>query len=376
MARVLVGMSGGVDSSVAAALLARAGHDVIGVSLQLYDHSDGGRAARCCSPEDFLDARRVAAQVGFPYYVINREERFRTQVLDDFARAYRAGRTPNPCVRCNAEVKFEALARLAGELGAAHVATGHFARVTDDPISGERALRRARDHDKDQSYFLFDLEPAHLKVALFPLGELTKAEVRLEAERLGLATAGKPESQDVCFLEGGDYRTFLARHDGEAEPGGEMVDTQGRVVGRHDGISRFTVGQRRGLRLASSRRLYVVHVDAATRRVEVGGEDHLDCEGVVVTGLRQAARAPAGPFEALAQVRYRHPGVPARIVPRIDGRADVSFGLPVRGVSPGQAAVFYDGDRVIGGGWIESTVTHRDAALAGAQSCALPEAGA
>jgi tRNA-specific 2-thiouridylase len=365
--RILVGLSGGVDSSVAAALLARAGHEVIGVSLQLYDHSDGGKATRCCSPEDFLDARRVAAQVGFRYYVINQEEAFRREVLEDFARAYRAGRTPNPCVRCNAEVKFEALVKLADELGAEAVATGHYARLGVDPATGGRTLHRGLDRDKDQSYFLFDLEPAHRRRALFPLGEMTKAEVRREAASLGLATMGKPESQDVCFLEGGDYRRFLARQgNGHAEAGGEMVDTQGRVLSRHDGISHYTVGQRRGLGISSARRLYVLRVEPATRRVVVGPEEGLACAGLTVSGLRlDAAAAGQGPFDAVVQVRSRHAGAAALVTPVLVGDAadagdtaagaTVEFLEPVAGVSPGQAAVFYRGDRVLGGGWIEST---------------------
>ena len=347
--RVLVGMSGGVDSSVAAALLARAGHDVIGVSLQLYDHSDGGKAARCCSPEDFLDARRVARQVGIPYYVINQEEAFRREVLDDFARAYRSGRTPNPCVRCNAGVKFEALAALADDLGADHVATGHYARRVDD------TLWRAHDRQKDQSYFLFDLTPAQLGRAIFPLGEMTKAQVRHEAELLGLATAGKPESQDICFLEDGDYRSFLKRHeeDGPAEQGGEVVDTAGSVLGRHDGVSGFTVGQRRGLGIASGRRLYVVQVDAPARRVVLGGEDDLKCTAMQVSHVRLIGRPREATMRASVRVRHRHEGAGALVTLGAGARAHVEFDEPVRGVSPGQAAVFYEGDQVLGGGWIE-----------------------
>jgi tRNA-specific 2-thiouridylase len=374
--RVLVGLSGGVDSSVAAALMARAGHEVIGVSLQLYDHSEGGKASRCCSPEDFLDARRVAAQIGFRYYVVNQEEAFRREVLDDFTRAYREGRTPNPCVRCNAGVKFEALVKLADDLGAEAVATGHYARLTDDPVTGERALRRGLDREKDQSYFLFDLDPAHRRRALFPLGGMTKAEVRREAVALGLATAGKPESQDVCFLEGGDYRGFLARHDnGQAEEPGEMVDTAGRVLARHDGISGFTVGQRRGLGVSAPRRLYVLRVEPEARRVVVGPEEDLACAGLSVTGLRLDAAAGSGSFEALVQVRSRHAGAAARVTPLPGGEASVEFLEPVAGVSPGQAAVFYQGDRVVGGGWIGNTVPAAGSRAGAGSGSELPRAG-
>ncbi|MFQ5845798.1 MAG: tRNA 2-thiouridine(34) synthase MnmA, partial [Planctomycetota bacterium] len=287
MARVVVGMSGGVDSCVAAALLAASGHEVIGVSLQLYDHSHGGRAARCCSPEDFLDARRVAAALGFPYYVVNREEAFRRRVLDDFVQQYRQGRTPNPCVRCNAGVKFESLVRLARGLSASAVATGHYARLQDDPATGSRRLLRARDHAKDQSYFLFDLTPEQIRMAMFPLGEMTKQQVRAEAGRLGLATAGKRESQDVCFVEGGDYRDFLRRRTGaEATAQGDVVDARGRSLGRHRGLWRYTVGQRRGLGVSSSRRLYVVRLEAAANRVVLGGAEDLLCDALALSAVR------------------------------------------------------------------------------------------
>jgi len=358
MARVLVGMSGGVDSSVAAALMAEAGHDVIGVSLQLYDHSDGGRAARCCSPEDFLDARRVADQVGFPYYVVNQEELFSRRVLDYFTAEYRSGRTPNPCVRCNADVKFETLARLARDLGAGRVATGHYARLDDDPLTGRPRLRRAVDLSKDQSYFLFDLSPEHLRAAFFPLGDMTKEQVRREAHLLGLATADKPESQDICFVEGGDYRQFLHRRaaaDTAAapEPAGEIVDTGGAVLGRHEGLSGFTVGQRRGLRVASSRRLYVVSLDAASHRVVLGGEDELKARAIMLTGTRWIPfDRPAAPFETRVRLRHRHAGAGCHVACDDDGGARVTLTEPQRGVSPGQAAVFYDDDTVIGGGWI------------------------
>ncbi len=359
-APVLVGLSGGVDSSVAAAMLARAGREVIGVSLQLYDHSQGGRAARCCSPEDFLDARRVAAQVGFPYYVINEEETFGRRILDDFVGEYRGGRTPNPCVRCNSEVKFAGLLRLARALGAGAVATGHYARVQVAPEGGRRLLR-ARDLEKDQSYFLFDLTPEQLDAALFPLGEMTKDQVRAEAVRLGLATAGKPESQDVCFLEGGDYRAFVRRHAGGrpgVEPDGDVVDAGGRVLGRHDGLSGFTVGQRRRLGVSAGRRLYVVRLDVPANRVVLGEADDLACRGIELSGVRLAAgRGTAGAaaaFRASVKIRYRHEGAPALVLPAAGGRAAVVFDAPLRGAAPGQAAVFYDGDTVLGGGWIET----------------------
>ena len=361
--RVLVGMSGGVDSCVAAALLAEAGHEVIGVSLQLYDHSDGGRSARCCSPEDFLDARRVANAFGFRYYVINREEAFARHVLDNFVDEYRQGRTPNPCVRCNAGVKFETLTRLARELGADKVATGHYARLVDDPVTGRPRLLRAHDEEKDQSYFLFDLSPEQLERAIFPLGEKTKSEVRAQAVRLGLSMAAKPESQDVCFVEGGDYREFLHRRMADAgrkEQEGDVVDTHGAVLSRHAGLSGFTVGQRRGLGVTTGSRLYVIRLEADANRVVLGGEDELMCSALTVTGTRfhgESCDSADRSFAARVRVRYRHVGAEAMVVPHDGERSTIRFEQPLRGATPGQAAVFYDGDMVLGGGWIDSVTS-------------------
>ena len=363
MSRVLVGMSGGVDSSVAAAVLASAGHDVVGVSLQLYDHSGGGRASRCCSPEDFLDARRVAAQMGFPYYVVNREEQFGRRVLEYFVDEYRHGRTPNPCVRCNAEVKFEALVRLADWLGADSVATGHYARLEEDAAGGGRRLLRALDREKDQSYFLFGLTQPQLRAARFPLGEMTKTHVRETAARLGLAGAWKPESQDVCFVEGGDYRDFLRSRAREPEPAGQIVDGQGRELGVHAGLSDFTVGQRRGIGVSSSRRLYVLRVDSVTNQVVVGGRDDLLCDRIELSEVRFVRPVAAmTSFEATVRVRYRHEGALATVSPGAGETAVVSFRQPLMGVSPGQAAVFYDDDEVIGGGWIGPGASLEDVA--------------
>lgn len=357
MARVLVGMSGGVDSSVAAAVLAREGHEVIGVSLQIYDHSGGGRLSRCCSPRDFLDARRVADRLGFRYYVINREDLFSARVLDDFVDEYLRGRTPNPCVHCNAEVKFETFATLARDLGAAAVATGHYARLREDPATGERHLLRAADRGKDQSYFLFDLTPGQIRLAMFPLGEMTKDDVRAIARGMDLPSADKPDSQDVCFVEGGDYRRFLEARmasRGIAEEDGAMRDASGRTVGRHRGVSHYTIGQRRGLGVSSARRLYVIGIDPEANTVTVGGEEDLACRTLRLSRVRLHAAAPGEPFETLVKARYRHPGIRGLVTLDAAGGARVDLHEDLRGAAPGQAAVFYDGDRVLGGGWIES----------------------
>jgi tRNA-uridine 2-sulfurtransferase len=364
MARVLVGMSGGVDSSVAAALLARAGHEVIGVSLQIYDHSAGGRTARCCSPADFLDARRVADRFGFRYYVLNREEAFTSRVLDDFVDEYLRGRTPNPCVRCNAEVKFETLAALARDLDAQAIATGHYARLSDDETTGERWLLRARDRDKDQSYFLFDLTPEQICLAMFPLGEMTKDDVRALARELGLGTADKPDSQDVCFVEGGDYRGFVSARmaqRGLSEDEGEMLDAVGNAIGRHRGLSHYTIGQRRGLGVAASRRLYVIGIDPAANTVRLGSEEDLACRSLRLTRVRFHGATPHGGFETLVKARYRHPGIRGWVTPDDRGGAQIDLCEDLRGAAPGQAAVFYDDDRVLGGGWIEAAVADRSA---------------
>ncbi len=368
-----------MESSVAAALLARAGHEVIGVSLQIYDHSDGGREARCCSPRDFLDARRVAERLGFRYYVLNREEAFSAKVLDDFVDEYLRGRTPNPCVHCNAEVKFETLAALARDLDAQAIATGHYARLRDDATTGERWLLRARDLNKDQSYFLFDLTPEQTRCAMFPLGEMTKSDVRAMARDLGLSTADKPDSQDVCFIEGGDYRGFLGARmaqRGLSEDEGEMLDAAGNAIGRHRGLSRYTIGQRRGLGIASSRRLYVIGIDPAANTVSVGREEDLACRSLRLARVRFHGATPPGSFETLVKARYRHPGIRGFVTPDNRGGARVELLEDLRGVAPGQAAVFYDGDRVLGGGWIDAAVTGRSAERPLASVASNPESPA
>ena len=351
--RVVVGMSGGVDSSVAAALLVEQGWDVIGVTMHL-----AGSASRCCSLDDADDARRVAEALGIRFYVANYTDRFREEVMLPFADAYLAGRTPIPCVACNRRFKFQRLVERARALGAEAVATGHYARLDSDPATGAPRLRRGADPRKDQSYFLFDLGPAELARARFPLGALRKDEVRDRARSLGLATAEKPESQEICFVPDGDYAAAVERLRPDALPGaGEIVDGAGRTLGRHAGIHRFTVGQRRRLGLAAPRPLYVTRLDAAANRVVVGGADDLLAAGAELEGVSfVAGEAPRGPIPARVQVRYRDAGAPAAVEPLPGGRARVHFESAVRAVTPGQAAVFYDGDVLLGGGWITGAI--------------------
>jgi len=346
--RVVVAMSGGVDSSVAASLVAEGGREAIGVTLHL-----AGARSRCCSLDDADDARRVAERLGMRFYVANYTERFRREVVEDFADAYLAGRTPIPCVACNKRFKFDYLLERARVFGAVAVASGHYARVDRDPETGLRRLRRAVDATKDQTYFLFQLDQAQLAAVEFPLGGLTKREVRERARALGLATADKPESQEICFVPDGDYASVVERVRPEGLPGeGEVVDGSGRVLGRHGGVHRFTVGQRRGLGIAADRRLYVTALDAARNRVVVGGEEELDAPVAHVEAVHWiAGEPPPEGTRASVRVRYRHAGAPARLEPQGDG-ALVRFEEPVRAVTPGQAAVFYQGDVVLGGGWI------------------------
>jgi tRNA-specific 2-thiouridylase len=346
--RIVGGLSGGVDSSVAAALLVEQGYEVVGLTRHL-----AGSASRCCSLEDADDARRVAERLGIRFYVSNQQDAFRREVIEPFADAYLAGRTPVPCVACNRRFKFGRLLERARALGAEAVATGHYARLEDDPSTGERRLLRGRDPDKDQSYFLFDLSQAQLARARFPLGALTKAEVRERARALDLATAEKPESQEICFVPDGDYAAVVeAIRPGAAPGAGEIVDGTGRVRGRHGGIHRFTVGQRRGLGVSSRERLYVRALDAERNRVVVGSEAELAVRGARLEGVTWTGAPPSGPVDAAVRIRYRHPGAAARIEAPGDGSARVRFEAPVTALAPGQAAVFYDGERVLGGGWI------------------------
>jgi tRNA-specific 2-thiouridylase len=346
--RVVVAMSGGVDSAVAAARCVAAGHEVIGISLRLA--RDGGH---CCSLDDFHDARLVAERLGFPHYVFDEVDAFSRRVVEPFVAEYLAGRTPNPCALCNQHVKFGVLWRRARELGASRLATGHYARVGIDAETGRASLRTARDAAKDQTYFLFALGHADLARTLFPVGDLTKAEVRAEAQALGLAVAGKPESMEVCFVPDGDAAGFVERHAGPAalRPG-TIVDEAGAEIGRHDGVHRFTVGQRRGLGVAGAGRRYVRALDAAAGTVTVGASP-ARARGLVARQVSWVGgSAPAAGSALAVRIRHRHPVLPARLAASVGDVAHVAFASEGPGVTPGQAAVFYRDETVLGGGWI------------------------
>ncbi|MEE9197076.1 MAG: tRNA 2-thiouridine(34) synthase MnmA [bacterium] len=357
--RVVVAMSGGVDSSVAAALLAEEGYEVIGVGLQVWDYGASDAPSRrfgsCCAPTDFADARRVAESLGVPFYLFDVEEVFREAVVDPFVASYAEGRTPNPCVSCNQRVKFDYLMERALALGADMVATGHYASVVRDRRSGRLAVSRGVDRDKDQSYYLFDLSQDQLARIVFPLSGLTKEQVRQKARQLGLVVADKPESQEICFISDGDTAGFVARQLGEDAVGeGEVVSAEGTVVGRHRGYAYYTVGQRRGLGVAAGLPLYVTHIDPATNRLEVGPDEALWRRRLDVGGLTWALPPAVGePARLEVQIRSRHGAAPAAVERLSNGQARVTFEDPQRAIAPGQAAVLYAGDVVVGGGWIE-----------------------
>ncbi len=347
---IVVALSGGVDSATAAALLVEAGHSVVGISMRLYDA--GGTSAssggRCCGPRDLEDARRVAAHLGIPFYVADYQDWFNDKVIDGFVADYAAGRTPNPCVRCNQHVKFTPLLSRARALGAEALATGHYAR-----IDAQGRLLRAHDARKDQSYFLFNMPAQALPQVRFPLGGMTKEEVRGHARRLRLPNADKPESQEICFVPDGDYASFVALRVPQVAAAGEIVDEQGAVLGSHAGVHHFTVGQRRGLRVAAPEPRYVLAVDADKRRVTVGGADSLLRSEIAVDEVSWlGAAAPKEPLRAQVQIRYRHAPSAAWITPGDSGRARITFDEPERAPAPGQAAVFYDHEVVLGGGFI------------------------
>jgi tRNA-uridine 2-sulfurtransferase len=351
--RVLVGMSGGVDSSVTAHLLQNQGYEVIGVTMKVWPQDCISRAEdKCCGPSAIADARSVAHKLGVPHYVVDEAEEFEKIVIDYFSREYQAGRTPNPCVMCNERLKFGNLWDKARSLGADYIATGHYA-IIEHRDDGGATLRKGLDPRKDQSYFLFSLRQEQLRRALTPLGGMTKPEIRAIAREIGLKVADKVDSQEICFVPGNDYKAFLRSHLGDKEfHRGGFYDIAGNFLGEHEGIEMFTIGQRKGLPGGSPRPMYVVDIDAETSRVILGGEEDLVCEEFEVDRVNWLVEETRAPIDLTVKIRYAHPGAEAAVELLGGGRAHVRLRVPQRAVTPGQAAVFYDGDRVAGGGWI------------------------
>jgi tRNA-specific 2-thiouridylase len=350
--RIVAAMSGGVDSSVTAALLARAGYDVVGVTLQLYPASSAKRKGACCAGQDIYDARRVAQKLGIPHYVLDYEERFRKRVIEDFAQTYTRGETPIPCVRCNERVKFADLMDTARELGAEALATGHYVQRIDGPNGAE--LHRAVDSARDQSYFLFATTQKQLDYLRFPIGGMDKREVRAVASELGLVVADKPDSQDICFVPEGKYSNIVQKMQPGAAAPGEIVDLAGNVLGRHAGVIHFTVGQRKGLGLSGKGEpLFVLKLDAASARVVVGPREMLATRAVMLRDVNWLGGDETA-IECAVKVRSMRPPCLARLVRGPDRTAEVELLSPEEAVAPGQACVFYerDGTRVLGGGWI------------------------
>ena len=365
-APIAVAMSGGVDSSTVAAMLVRRGHSVVGLTMQLWnqrrlpDLAVEGATGRCCSLDDVYDARRVAEQIGIPYYVVNFERQFEEHVIAPFVSEYLAGRTPIPCTLCNNFIKFDQFLEMADAVGAGQIATGHYARITRDAVNGRYQLRKSVDESKDQTYFLFGLTQAQLARSLFPLGEMHKSEVRGLAREMQLAVAEKGESFEICFVPNGDYAAFMSaylREKGvvETHTRGEIVTTDGRTLGEHAGVHHFTVGQRKGLGIATGEPLYVISTDAQSQRVTVGGSDELLRAGLTARNVNWISiEGLQMPYRAAVKIRNRHQAAAATLYPTAESsRVEVRFDEPQRAVTPGQAAVFYDGDLVLGGGGID-----------------------
>jgi tRNA-uridine 2-sulfurtransferase len=366
---IAVAMSGGVDSSTVAAMLRAEGRNVIGLTMQLWNqrrlagHEGMPESVqgRCCSIDDVYDARRVAETLGIPYYVVNHEERFERDVVRPFVEEYLAGRTPIPCSLCNNHLKFDQLLIVAQQIGADKIATGHYAQVVFDEQSGRWLLKRPADKSKDQTYFLFGLTQEQLSRTLFPLGGMTKPEVRELAREHSLAIAEKPDSQEICFVPGGDYKRFLEAYLAEqgnspTEVGGEMVTTDGKVIGEHAGVHNFTVGQRKGLGVATGSPLYVIQIKNDTRQVVVGKDEELYSRTLRAHRVNLISTPELRePMRVTVKIRHKHQPAPAIIESAGPDEVRVTFDEPQRALTPGQAAVFYDGDIVVGGGWIESS---------------------
>ena len=352
--RVVVGMSGGVDSSATAALLLEQGYEVVGITLKLWPQDCVSRAEdKCCGPQAVTDARAVCHKLGIPYYLIDEAAEFQTRVIQYFADEYKAGRTPNPCVMCNQNLKFGRLIDRADQLGAQSVATGHFARLEPSADGTRTLLKRGRDGRKDQSYFLFSLRQEQLARAMFPLGEKTKTDTREVARHCQLKTADKEESMEICFVPDKDYGKFLQQAKLVEQHRGEIVNLQGQVLGHHAGIEFYTIGQRKGLGISSPKPLYVIELDPATNRVIVGDDSALERDEFIADRCNWIPfETPPETLEATVKIRYNHPGAAATVTPLSGGRAKVRLHVPQRAITPGQAAVFYQGDLVLGGGWI------------------------
>ena len=352
--RVLCGMSGGVDSSAAAVLLIEQGYEVVGVTLKLWPQDCVSRVEdKCCGPQAVTDARSVCHNLGIRYYLIDEAEDFQTHVIDYFATEYKAGRTPNPCVMCNEHLKFGRLLERADQLGAEKIATGHFARIEQDETTGRFLLKRGRDERKDQTYFLFSLRQDQLSRALFPLGEKTKDATRDVARDCNLKTAEKAESMEICFVPDKDYKSFLTKSKMVAEHQGEIVNQAGEILGHHDGIEFYTIGQRKGLGISAPKPLYVLKLDPKKNQVVVGEAEQLIQESFHIERCNWIPFSElTEPIEATTRIRYNHSGTPATIEPGENGRATIRLHTPQRAIAPGQACVFYQDDLVLGGGWI------------------------